>query len=111
MTGPDRADEMRAMPDLWPVIADHLDAARNDADLSPVLHYPDAAELEAKFRAGEWEHGRDWLDMTRADLEREIRAEVMDLVLYHAMIRARWATRTAPAFLMHRDPGDEQPGA
>jgi hypothetical protein len=77
----DRADALRSMPDLWPVIRENLGT-----------HQFDEIELEAKFRKGEAEHGRDWLNMTRAQIEREILAEWLDLCLYTAMIRARFGT-------------------
>jgi hypothetical protein len=112
----DKADELRTVDDLWPLIEQqlpialrdakrHLDAfIRDQADLTHAPTYKRA--LEMKFAAGEAEHGRDWLNMTRDQLLREIYAEVLDLVLYAAMIRTRWV-RTAPAFETNRDPGDE----
>jgi len=75
----DRADTLRSMPDLWPVIRENLGT-----------HRFDEKDLEAKFRKGEAEHGRDWLNMTRAQIEREILAEWHDLCLYTAMIHARF---------------------
>lgn len=109
----DCINELRAADDLWPLIAAEISAAQLDArrcvdDVYDIT----LAEYEAKFRKGEAEHGRDWLRMTRADLEAEIRAEIVDLVMYHAMIRARWQqargrSGTTRAFLSNRDPGDE----
>lgn len=75
----DRANELRNMPDLWPIIRQHLGQHRFSED-----------DLEAKFRKGEAQHGRDWLNMTRRQLEREVESEWLDLALYTAMIRARF---------------------
>lgn len=95
----DRADELRATSDLWPEISKYLDG----------FMFPDGV-LEAKFRKGEAEHGRDWLDMTRSDLEHAIEEELMDMIIYRAMVCARWPDEPgAPAFLTNRDPGDEGP--
>lgn len=75
----DRADELRNAPDLWAIVKQHI-----------VFGFFTEAELEAKFRKGEAEHGRDWLDMTREQLRAEIDAELKDLTIYQAMIDARW---------------------
>lgn len=96
VSAPDRADELRAMPDLWPEVRRHVTST-----------FPDA-ELEAKFRKGETEHGRDWLNMTHADLLAELRAEYLDIALYLGMIRTRWTMPDAPPFTTNTDPGDEQ---
>jgi hypothetical protein len=106
VTGRDRADELRGSRDLWPEIEQHLGAALHDAmDVTETAWlWMGTDVLEAKFRKGEAEHGRDWLGMSRADLKREIEAEVLDLVLYHAMQRARWAETS---FISDRDTGDE----
>ena len=115
MSRRDRAAELWKTKDLWPEISRHLsDAARDAAeasrhfalDLDDFLGLRLERELRDKFAAGEAEHGRDWLHMTRDELLAEIRAELMDLVLYHAMIRARWVDE--PDFVCHVDPGDEQ---
>jgi hypothetical protein len=98
----DRAEELRACPDLWSEIAPYLglaadiaasyshhyavDLERSDSTLADQRR----AEMQDKFRAGEVEHGRDWLDMSKDDLEREIANEIRDLVIYHAMILARF---------------------
>ena len=120
MTARDRAAELAAAPDLWPEIRlrlweaadDAADAARHFAyDFDDYQHHTMRNALEAKFRAGEAEHGRDWLTMTREQLQEEIRNELRDLVLYHAMILTRWvddAPSAASPFLTNRDPGDEQ---
>ena len=65
--------------DLWSEVREHI-----------TFGYFTEQELEAKFRKGEAEHGRDWLKMTRQQLEAEINAELMDLTIYQAMIDARW---------------------
>lgn len=95
----DRAAVLRNEPDLWTEVRQHLDGFMFDE-----------ADLEQKFRKGEAEHGRDWLDMTRADLEYAITEELMDMLIYRAMIITRFGDEpSAPAFLSNRDPGDEGP--
>lgn len=102
----DKADELRGMPDLWPAIAAQVGSAYTDAYVSAELSWlwMSLPMLEEKFRRGEAEHGRDWLNMTRDQLHAEITAELLDLVLYHAMARARWPRS---AVITDRDPGDE----
>ena len=75
----DRAEELATTTDLWLEVREHI-----------IFGYFTEAELEAKFRKGEAEHGRDWLRMTRERLEAEINAELMDLTIYQAMIDTRW---------------------
>jgi len=75
----DRAEELATTTDLWSEVREHI-----------IFGYFTEAELEAKFRKGEAEHGRDWLRMTRERLEAEINAELMDLTIYQAMIDTRW---------------------
>lgn len=117
MSEHDRAPELWKTNDMWHEIERHIPAAIADAteslrwfalDLEDYTGPTAEAAMRQKFAAGEAEHGRDWLHMTRGELLREIRGEVMDLVLYHAMIRARWVDR--PDFACHVDPGDEQDG-
>lgn len=91
----DRARELADTPDLWIEVRQHLDG----------FMFTDG-ELEEKFRRGEAEHGRDWLRMTKEDLEHAITEELMDMVLYRAMILTRWPDQTKP-FFQHRDLGDE----
>lgn len=91
----DRANELAALPDLWPIIQRYA-----------INGYFTDEELEAKFRAGEKEHARGWLKMTRNQLEDEIQAELMDMVIYRAMIEARWA-RTNGIVPFANDDGDE----
>lgn len=84
----DRADDLARLADLWPVVRDSIPTL-------PEVYAAASAEaaftdLEAKFRKGEAEHDRDWLRMSRAQLEAEIVNEWRDLLLYHAMLRARF---------------------
>lgn len=91
----DRADDFRAMPDIWPEILVRIPDAINDPTTTingRGIAFT-AAFLEEKFRKGEAEHDRGWLDMTREQIEHEITNEWADLVLYHAMLRARFPER------------------
>lgn len=92
----DRAATLRQSPDLWAEIEPHL--AQGLFDAVEVVLRGEFADpgLEAKFRKGEAEHGRDWLDMTREQLEREIHHELQDMRLYCAMIRARFGAGNRP---------------
>lgn len=99
MSPHDRAHTLKTRDDLWPEIHLRLwvacdqatDAVRHFAlDFDDYMHSSMVAGLRAKFLAGEAEHGRDWLNMTHEQLREEIRNEIRDLVLYHAMILARW---------------------
>ena len=122
MSARDRADQLRGLPDLWREIQPWLVLAGEHAadelrwfalDLDDYCGPGIEAEMRRKFAAGEREHGRDWLDMTRQQLLKEIRAEVIDLVLYRAMILARWQDTpegevALPPFTTNSDPGDEQ---
>ena len=98
---PDKFLELRDEPDLWRLIQPNLTNAVADAITSLrhfALDYDDYARssivsgLEEKFRTGEKEHGRSWLapDYTRQQLLDEIRDEIRDLVIYHAMLETRW---------------------
>lgn len=125
MTTHDRAAELWAMPDMWRAIQPWLvlaaENAANDArwfalDLDDYTGPGVEAELRRKFAAGEAEHGRDWLHMTQDQVREEIRNELRDLVLYHAMILARWQDTpddavSVPPFTTNADPGDEQADA
>lgn len=102
MTSIDRATELADEPDLWPIIRQHLDDAITHAvgcmrefgmELQDDTNRADLiSAMEAKWRAGEKEHGRDWLAMSRQQLTYdEIRAEAIDMVLYHAMGLARFS--------------------
>lgn len=93
----DRANELAELDDLWPVIQKHA-----------INGYFTNEELEAKFRAGEKEHARGWLKMTLEQMEAEIQAELKDMVIYRAMIDARWPTSDGIVpFASNEDPGDE----
>lgn len=100
MSRRDRANELRELPDVWPEVEQHLGAAIHDAMAAAETAWlwMGTDMLEKKFRKGEAEHGRDWLKMRAEDLQREIEAELLDLVLYHAMRRARWVE---PSFMPH----------
>ena len=93
----DRAQELARLDDVWPEVAKHLDG----------FAFTDG-ELEAKFRRGEAEHGRDWLRMTKEDLEVAIQEELMDMVIYRAMILARWPDQST-SWNQHR-PADDGDG-
>lgn len=75
----DRAEELAESSDLWREVRKHI-----------AFGYFTEAELEAKFRKGEAEHGRDWLKMSKTQLQAEINAELMDFTIYQAMIDTRW---------------------
>ena len=114
----DRAPLLWILPDLWPEIQPRiLEAATlaSTASMAFALDLDDyrgpsiESAMRRKFLAGEQEHGRDWLRMSRAELEQEIRYELMDLVLYYAMMLVRWeSASTVPPFETNRDAGDEQ---
>lgn len=84
------------MPDLWPEVERHVTIAVGDALAALTNTDFEDSGLEAKFRKGEAEHGRDWLDMTREQLEREIAQEIQDLRLYFSMLRARFGAGYVP---------------
>ena len=94
----DRAEELRSCPDIWVEVSPHLDEAAEIAASYSRYYALDLAQegerlkadMEQKFRAGEQEHGRNWLNMSKEDLEHEIANEIRDLVIYHAMILARF---------------------
>lgn len=95
----DRREDLLESEDIWLEVSPHLHEAASAAiehleayayDLGGEMAGSLIGRLEEKFRRGEAEHGRDWLDMAPEQLEREIVAEIQDLVIYYAMIRARW---------------------
>lgn len=95
----DRREDLLAAPDIWLEVEPHLhEAAESASEHAQTFAYDLRGEMagsligrmEEKFRRGEAEHGRDWLDMAPEQLEREIVAEIQDLVIYYAMIKARW---------------------
>lgn len=97
----DHADTLAGMSDIWPEIRNRLVSATGLMSDSCWLDLHDAladeAALEAKFRKGEAEHGRDWLEMSRDQIRAEITNEWRDLILYHAMILARFSDRDETA--------------
>lgn len=110
MTRVDRADELRSRADLWPEIAPHLGVALWEAVVefeSRGMRFS-VAEFEAKFRRGELEHERDWLDLPAEWFGVAIGEEILDAVLYCAMRRARFSPVPVAPFVSHRDLGDEQ---
>jgi hypothetical protein len=92
----DKANELRNVEDLWPDIKEHIASAAVDAMMSlrsfsgSVEHADVLADLERKYRKGDEEYNREWLNMSLADLEQEVYQELLDLVVYHALIRARF---------------------
>lgn len=94
----DQASELRPMDDIWPVIREELANASLDAQMSvrsmvgavQGLRSDVLKDLEAKYRKGDEEYNREWLNMSLADLEREVYQELLDLVVYHALVRARF---------------------
>ena len=78
MTAPvDRTDQLRALPDLWREIQPWLVLAAENAaadarwfacDLDDYTGPGIEFHMRRKFAAGEAEHGRDWLNMTRDQL-------------------------------------------
>lgn len=84
-------DELRKRRDVWPVVAARIEEACATAPfaLSQILDHPDLEQhLERKFRKGEAEHNGAWLQNT-ADtdwLYREAGEEILDFILYQAMI-------------------------
>lgn len=115
----DRADELRKVPDLWPLIEQNIDAALEDAiqhikwfvmDANDYLGPSLRNAMREKYEAGEREHNRDWLNMDAWSFNREIREEIIDLVVYLAMRKTRWVlTAYGKSFSTNRDPGDETP--
>lgn len=99
----DRAEELAELSDLWPEIEGQLGMAMADVARSCMTFLDrcvgefaagDGAllgALQAKYRRGEDEHQRDWLQMDQETLEGEVTNELLDLLLYAAMIRARWS--------------------
>lgn len=99
----DRSAELSVQADVWPEIRSQIPAAIGlaIATMKELAHDLDAdtdvvERMETKFRAGEREHQRDWLQMDEAHLRHdEISAEAYDLVLYHAMLLARFGEPAA----------------
>lgn len=96
----DKADELREVKDLWPLIEPLIGeltwtAAHMATDFAYALDgYHGGSmrsEMEAKFRKGEAEHGRGWLTMSEGDLQQEVQQELQDLVLYLCMMSLRFS--------------------
>ena len=103
----DRARDLADKDDLWAEIRPFLVDASREActhvthfalDLEDHLAPLYETDLKEKFRKGEAEHGRDWLGMTREQLYRELHDEIKDLVLYQAMILARFVDNLEDEF-------------
>lgn len=99
-------DELRAKRDVWPIVKDRIPEAISHAHaaLDDVISHPDLFEhLERKFRKGEVEHDRAWIENAdTADptwLILEAAEEIFDFLLYQAMfiilVDARNAEREA----------------
>lgn len=92
----DRASELREIEDLWPEVLKEIENASLDAMMSvrsmaAGVARPDVlVDLEKKYRKGDEEYKREWLNMSLADLEKEVYQELLDLVVYHCLIRARF---------------------
>lgn len=82
-------DELRDKRDLWPVVAERIPDAIEHAQyaISDILERPDLMEhLERKFRKGEAEHDRDWIDREDPNtLIIDAAEEILDFVVYQAM--------------------------
>ena len=87
-------DELKQTDDLWPVIQHELSRAileaaeyahRFLAEAHIGINVDD--ELEAKFRKGEAEHQRTWLEMSDKAFSDAIREELLDVINYAAMRR------------------------
>jgi len=87
-------DDLKTTDDLWPVIQHELSRAILDAAEIAGAFFQEAHmttriddELEEKFRRGEAEHKREWLDMTDKAFSDAIREELLDVLNYAAMVR------------------------
>ena len=82
-------EELRNRRDVWPVVAAKINEAAANAPfaLSQILDHPDLEQhLERKFRKGEAEHDRDWVNREDAyTLINDAAEEVLDYILYQAM--------------------------
>ena len=85
-------DDLRDLDDIWPHLAKHIPQVI--AHLEEILHSVTQRpglddQLEAKYRAGEQEHQREWLDWSSIDdFVDESVAEVLDLIVYQLMMLA-----------------------
>ena len=85
-------DDLRDLDDIWPHLAKHIPQVINHLEeiLHSVTQRPGLDDqLEAKYRAGEQEHQREWLDWSSIDdFVDESVAEVLDLIVYQLMMLA-----------------------
>jgi hypothetical protein len=85
-------NDLREKRDIWPVIAERLPDALEHAHyaMDEVLNRPQLMDdLERKFRKGEAEHDRDWLNREDANtLIADAAEEILDFILYQAMFIA-----------------------
>jgi hypothetical protein len=82
-------DELRDKRDLWPIVAERIPDAIEHAQyaINDILTRADIMEhLERKFRKGEAEHDRDWVDREDPNtLILDAAEEILDFVVYQAM--------------------------
>ena len=69
--------------DPWDLIAQRIPAAIDELSLIDVRGIMPL--LEARFRAGNAEHGNDWVNQSPAWFESERAQEIADFILYTAM--------------------------
>jgi len=83
-------DDLRDLDDIWPHLSAHIPQVILELDqiLQGVTERHDLHEkLEAKYRAGEKEHKRQWLEWHSIDdFIEESLAEVLDLIVYQLMM-------------------------
>jgi ABC-type taurine transport system ATPase subunit len=84
--------ELQQRRDIWPIVSEHIPEAISlaHASLDDVLSHPELINhLERKFRKGEAEHQRAWLDRAETTdpdwLILEAAEEILDYILYQAM--------------------------
>lgn len=83
-------NELRERRDVWPIVREAIPEALRLAHsaLDDVLEHPELMDhLERKFRKGEVEHDRAWVNSDDDPLWLIIEAaeEIMDFILYQAM--------------------------
>lgn len=82
--------ELSEAPDLWPIVREHLlEITQLPVVLNVAGHQVTVAEaeIEEKYRRGEAEHQRDWLEWQAEDFNVAQLEEAIDLLLYAAMRR------------------------
>jgi hypothetical protein len=85
-----RIEDLRERRDVWPIVREAIPQAIHlaHAALDDVLEHPELVDhLERKFRKGEVEHDRAWLnnDEDPSWLILEAAEEILDFILYQAM--------------------------